>query len=622
MKPFRWLPAALLAATISACYATRRSQGLGVSPVALHPGAAAERPAGRVLRNVEASDYAGSHACAACHGDLVRRFTASPMHRMTRAVTDGGIAAPFKGETLFVGKDRAILETRDGAPFVRIEGEGKTLLYRVTRVLGGHHREDFVGVLAALRVAEHETKASPGGDELVLPVSYLIDRKRLRYKGYSVMVKERDRLVAGPSWSQTCIFCHNTVPLLSTLFGALAGPKAPHYQGEVVDRLLPRDRAFRYGALDESGLDGALRREMLRLGVDTREAPATLEGAIQATRHHFVGKDLLEVGIGCESCHGGCREHVTEPSILPSLLPRAPYLAVDGPDARSPAAVETHACARCHQVLFSRYPWTWEGGTRDGTRGGSHISSGEARDLMLGGCQGALRCSACHDPHASDDTEELADLEGHRGNEVCLGCHGALRSQAAWKAHAHHEPDGKGGACIGCHMPRKNMSLDGRLGRYHRIGSPTEPARVLEDRPLECALCHADKSVGELVGTMEAWWHVSYDRDALRRSYGDLAANPLRATLQRGKPHEKAVALSVLGRAHDRASGSLFAAELDDEYPLVRDYAVDALRETFGDACDLHLERDQASRDRDRARCGEAAGFRPVGAARHPPSAR
>jgi len=585
-------------------------------------GAGASRPTGPHVTssNVEARDYAGSEACAACHPGVARTFLASPMHSMTRMAATAIVHAPFAGESLYVADDVATLEARPGARFVRIDRkDGRRLLYRLSRVIGGHHREDFVGV----RVGSYdETPTIGDGDELVLPVSYLIDKKRLRYKGYSVMVRERDHLEAGPVWNRTCPFCHNTVPLLSTLLGTLAGGRARHYQGEVVDALLPEDRAFRYAVTDGPRLEAAVAREVSRLGGEARTGavPETLTAAIDTTRRRFTGAKVLEVGIGCESCHGGCREHATDPSALPSLLPRAPYIDVrvggDG-DAGpiSAAEVEDHVCARCHQVLFSRYPWTWEGGGRYAMPGGSHVNSGEARDLLLGGCRGALACTACHDPHAADGAARVAALESTRaGSDVCLRCHAALRAKDAWRAHAHHDPDGRGGACMACHMPRKNMSLDGGLTRYHRVGSPTDPARVLGDRPLECALCHADKSVGEIVRTMEAWWSKRYDPDVLSSMYGGLDANPLRATLRRGKPHEKAVALAVLGEARARDAGPLFAAELNDEIPLVRDYAVAALRATFGDACDLHLEHDRATRDSEAAACSQRAGF-PVGAA-------
>src|SRR5208283_2979449 len=101
--------------------------------------------------------------------------------------------------------------------------------------------------------------------------------------------------------------------------------------------------------------------------------------------------------------------------------------------------------------------------------------------------------------------------------------------------HSHHAPDGAAGACIACHMPKKNMALDGRLTPYHRIGSPTDPLRVLGDRPLECALCHVDKTVAEIVGTMERWWGKAYERAALA---------PLRRSLR------------VRSRARSRSSAS------------------------------------------------------------------
>jgi predicted CXXCH cytochrome family protein len=535
---------------------------------------------------------------------------------MTRNVTETTVAAPFAGEALTLGDDRATLETKAGVRFVRVESGGRLAgLYRVTRVIGGRHREDFAGV----QVAGYDTAPSKGADELVLPVSYLIERRRLRYKGYSVMVKERPRMAVGPVWNRTCLFCHNTVPLLATLYGALGPSKnSGGYQGEVVDRLLPEERAFRYTVADEAGLRDALSREMTRLGASNAVGPLStqLREAIGTTRNRFTGAELLEVGIGCEACHGGAREHVHDPAVHTSLLPRAPYLSVrEGPAASShapsPADIENHACARCHQVLFTRYPWTWEGGRRSAQAGagGSHISSGEARDLMLGGCKGELRCTPCHEPHSPDESAHLAALETPRGNPMCVSCHSALRGPEAVKAHTHHDPEGPGGACVACHMAKKNLSLDGRLSRYHRIGSPTDAVRVLEDRPLECALCHQGKSVAELVGAMEAWWGKRYDREILARQYGSLDANVLRATLERGKPHEKAVAMFVLGGVKDRAAGPLFAAELAGDIPLVRGYAADALRATYGDACDLDLAADGATLRQAMVRCSQASGL-------------
>jgi hypothetical protein len=126
-------------------------------------------------------------------------------------------------------------------------------------------------------------------------------------------------------------------------------------------------------------------------------------------------------------------------------------------------------------------------------------------------------------------------------------------------------------------MPRKNMGLDGALTRYHRIGSPTDPARVLGDRPLECALCHADKSVRAIVDAMEAWWPARYPRQRLEELYGSLDANVIRATLARGKAHERVVAMETLAESKTKDAAALIAPEVDDEYPLIREWARRAL---------------------------------------------
>jgi predicted CXXCH cytochrome family protein len=243
-------------------------------------------------------------------------------------------------------------------------------------------------------------------------------------------------------------------------------------------------------------------------------------------------------------------------------------------------------------VLFSRYPYTWEGARRNADAGGSHISSGEARDFLLGGCSSALSCVACHDPHALDAPEKLRAFDTPARNDVCVGCHRDLAGTAAQRAHTHHDPNGAGAACLACHMPRKNMGLGYNLTRYHRIGSPTEPARVLGDRPLECALCHVDKTVGDLVTAMERFWGKRYDRALLLQLYGSLDASPLLATVVRGKAHEQATAIHVLGEHRVSAALAPIAAQLTNPYPLVRYYARQSLERIASRPCDVNLDQD------------------------------
>jgi predicted CXXCH cytochrome family protein len=535
--------------------------------------------------NLRRADYAGSASCAPCHAKEYDAWQRSPMRRMTRSLAQTSVHAPFDGRSFTFKTDEAWMEQRDGRDFIRLRpADADERLYLVTKVIGGRYREDFVG-------REVDTKnpfRAALDEERVLPLSWVISRSEPRYKGYSVMVPERHGLEAGLVWKRACIFCHNTTSSLSVLYDDLYGPKAPSYQGSASNEL-PPDKAFRYTITDPGRLRDALARELAALGAhaplsnDTREALAV---ASDVTLERFEEANLVELGIGCEACHGGSREHVQNPrGVRPSFALDSDFLGVTNArgDTLSRAENVNRTCAKCHTVLFSRYPYTWEGHTRKHSPGGSSTNSGEARDFLLGGCSHALTCTSCHDPHTEDAPEALAKLAEPASNDVCTSCHAEFRGAAATAAHSHHPATSAGSACVGCHMPKKNMGLDYELVRYHRIGSPTDAERVEGDRPLECALCHANRSVDQIVSTMERWWNKHYDRHRLERLYGsDLRKNPLEMTLIGGRPHERAVAANVLAHAGRTDELANIAAILDDEYPLVRYFGKAALERLTG----------------------------------------
>lgn len=580
------LPAALVLAAAAAC-----GRGPDLPPPRPPPAA----PAPRLVSNITRADYAGTESCRPCHASHVERWQRSAMRSMTRDIGGADVRAPFDGATFDFKGDRVTF-LRDGAErFVQISSAkfgGAT--YRVTRVIGGRHREDFAGIKVD---APRAGARALTDEEEVLPASWLIEDRRFRYKGYSVMLKERRGLRAGPVWNRTCIFCHNTAPYLLTALRPLA-PEAGPYQGQVVDAALPAPLAARYAVKDQGALERALAEELAALGA--RRTRASAAEAVRTVRQRFRAEHLVEVGIGCESCHLGSRAHVADPSVLPSLAPTSPFLAVELPRAPrrgSPeerAANVNRACARCHQVLFSGYPHTWEGEKRASFAGGSNINSGEARDLLLGACATRMSCVDCHDPHSPERGARLRASGDAAIGATCVRCHASLAGDAARAAHSHHDPNGAGGQCVACHMPRKNMGLDGQLTRYHRVGSPNDPRRVGADRPVECALCHADQSTEALVSTMERWWKRPVDRAALRALYGDLGVSPLVATLDRGKSHELAVVYATLG-AHGGAGVTPAVLEgiargLTHELPIVRGYAKDALSRLRREPCPVDVD--------------------------------
>lgn len=555
----------------------------GSSPPPPGPVAASS---GLVASNVLRRDYAGSEACADCHAELHAKWAASPMRNMTRDAASARVEAPFDGASLRVGNDTATMTTEHGARFMTVTRPAGVEKFRITKIVGGHYREDFVGV---------EVR---GGFERVLPATYVFATRSWRYKGYSVMVKERPGMSTNGVWQRECIPCHNTLPLATMLYDELGGPGVPAYQGKLQDRLVPKRLEWRATPRDAAGLARALVEEIRFLGMappPTADLAMLVPATAHATGEQLDASKLVEIGVGCEACHNGSREHAQQPERLPTFAVQSDVLAVSPPPKHDGRRAQwiNHTCAKCHTVLFSRYPWTWEGGERRKNPGGSTTNSGEGRDFKLGGCASEMACTTCHDPHTVDSPEKLAAQATIAGNRLCATCHGEIAANPT--AHSHHAPTSAGNSCIACHMPKKNMGLDYSLVRYHRIGSPNDPVRVAGDRPLECALCHADKSIESLASTMEKWWGKKIERGTLTKLYGaDLATNAIRATLLYGKPHEQAVALAVLGEARDRAAIPLIVPHLAHEYPLVRFYAHRALERVVGERVPIDVGRSAA----------------------------
>ena len=528
--------------------------------------------------NILRADYAGSTACADCHAQVYKSWEHSPMRNMTRDAKTATIRAPFDGTTLQVGTDTCEMITDGGGRAMRVTTKTGKQTWHVTKVVGGRYREDFVGVADGESV-EH-----------VLPATYVFSTQSWRYKGYSVMVKERPYMSVRGQWSQECIGCHNTLPLSTMLYDELYGPGLPSYQGKLSDRVLPKSRSWGAVARDEDGLVQWLASEILFLG-DRPPTGGALKPALAAaattSEQKLDGEHLVELGIGCEACHNGAKLHARAPEVKPAFEARSSLLDVTPPKGQSGTRAQwiNHTCAKCHTVLFTKYPWTWEGGVRSKDPGGSSISSGEGRDYQLGGCASEMTCTTCHDPHAADAKAKLEAMATPAGDATCMTCHAKVAP------HSHHSSVG----CVGCHMPKKNMGLDYGMIRYHRIGSPTDKKRVERDRPLECALCHADKSVESIVTTMESWYGKQFDRAMLRALYGaDLSVNALRATLTLGKPHEQAAAIAVYGETKDREAVPAIVPMLAHEYPLVRYFAQRALQRITGDPVAIDVGRTAA----------------------------
>ena len=341
--------------------------------------------------------------CARCHAEIHAAWRGSPMHRMTRLPGGAEIRAPFDGATFPVqGRHGAARRAARGARYMRSSRRAQTATTSTASpVIGGRYREDFAGVeVGAVGAADRRRRA-----ELVLPVSYVFETRQFRFKGYSVMVSERPGLRAGGVWNQTCIFCHNTVPVLRRAVGraARAGRARLPGRGRSI-ALLPRDRRWRSRSTRRAALREALAAEVAAVAGHAARATAARSPRRARRRHRatlrsrFGAPHLVEVGIGCEACHGGSREHVAHPRVLPDFEPRSRVPAARPAAGRRPPtrAERSTASARAATRCCSRATRAPGRGGSAGRQAGRQLASTRARRATS--CSAAARAQmACTD---------------------------------------------------------------------------------------------------------------------------------------------------------------------------------------------------------------------------------
>src|SRR5262249_35432591 len=82
---------------------------------------------------------------ADCHGAIYASWESSAMRGMTRDAKAAAIRAPFDGASLRLGPDTCTMEMRGGERIMRVVTPRGSEPFRVTKVIGGRFREDFVG---------------------------------------------------------------------------------------------------------------------------------------------------------------------------------------------------------------------------------------------------------------------------------------------------------------------------------------------------------------------------------------------------------------------------------------------------------------------------------------------
>ncbi len=463
----------------------------------------------------------GPDACGECHPDKHASWRDS-LHAVMnqRADAPGAIVGDFDDATVRyaggtarftrAGDDYAMTLQADGQPARR---------YRITRTIGVEHLQEYVGVL----VDGPEPRDAPAyATEVRLPFGYWRRTGRWLHQQYFDSWYGPEHRADGAvavdpyapptaPWAERCAWCHNTYPFD---LRALRSDRRALGQGPEI-----------YFALD-----------------DPRPSSAALPDAAMVT-----------VGISCESCHLGGREHAVEGADI-HFVPTSPALALrpDAPDLSggrdNPVVVNT-LCAQCHSTPANRYP-----------DGSVTRNSSEALDMAAGACMSQIACTDCHDPHRKHA----------RPAPPCVRCHEDLPPD-----HAHHaDADAQ---CVDCHMPRIVQGID-RVVRTHRISSPTSAAMFSATAPNACNLCHVDETLDWTLDALATLWDVQVDV-----LDGGTAAPMGERWLHSASRDTRIAAAAAVARRDDaRAWLPALVAALDDPIAYNRMWILFAIEDALG----------------------------------------
>lgn len=228
------------------------------------------------------------------------------------------------------------------------------------------------------------------------------------------------------------------------------------------------------------------------------------------------------LGIGCESCHGAARRHLS--------LVRDPAAMARGEIGLSALATLSKdaslgVCWRCHALKdqlregwlpgagLERYyslrlpqlgdqPLFPDGRVRTFAYQEGHLYSDCYRN-------GGMTCTSCHDPHSQGYRDVSGTpLPGRTDDRQCTGCHASKVDSTA--RHTRHAPGSPGSACVACHMPYLQQPELGRAVRYGRSDHTIAIPRPARDDSLgivgACRSCHADRPVPALDAQVRDWY--------------------------------------------------------------------------------------------------------------------
>lgn len=520
------------------------------------------------LSNIHRQDYVGPGACQSCHEQQYTGWSNHPHRWMNARVEDARVVGDFADRRVpYLGGE--IFFTKVGESYrIRLERGDLKREYVVDQTIGSRYFQYYVGKqLSGPEPSEHPVYS----DSHIMPVGYWIDRNEwiptVHVRDDAEDQKTHDPFVARPFaesdkdphayagktydlYRAQCNYCHTTFPLGDMLVRhpALLGKNIPVQ----LDLSLPEYIQSR-------------RPELWPASKDSRDLSLDAYSELMKEfRYSDAREHAVTLGISCEACHLGCRQHAQGDLKKPKFFPNAPDLGLRVGRGGEYEMGRTHnnvnwICGRCHtgeRPLYAGGMSTW--------------NSTEYDDAMRGRCYSKLTCIQCHDPHeAIGHSWQKSPLQD---DAICLNCHTAFQPEEARTAHTHHSLEGAGSRCMNCHMPRINEGLQ-EVVRTHTIFSPTNRAMIESNQMNACNQCHVEQPIHWTLTHLRRWYGATFDRDKIAANSPDSSL-PAAINWLRGKSENvRLVAADSLARANATWALPDLITALDDPFLLNRQFA-------------------------------------------------
>ena len=526
--------------------------------------------------NIHPDDYVGPEACGKCHRKNYDLWSRHPHRWMNALATEETVRGDFSSDASVSYLDGTAQFSRDGdRNRMQLERDGVRRIYEVTQTIGSRFFQYYVGKL--IEGPEADDHDSWQVDH-VLPFGYWLDRREwLPIVHVHDDVKKLDGLRSDPFDARPgslafrpyyrCNACHATFALADNYLRKIFPD--PGHNPPVNLHFSMSD--FLAEARPQIWANG---QHPAELSSDGLEQLSQQIWKFEAPEH------AVTLGISCEACHLGGREHALGHLKKPGFHPVSRHLVLDSkaPPESDPrqASGRSHAslnwnCGRCHagdRPQFAAGMTTW--------------NSTEYTDAMRGSCYTQLKCIDCHNPH-----EGIGPMWTHtpqQDDDACLKCHQHLDESAARTAHTHHPIDSEGSQCMNCHMPRLNEGLQDVV-RTHMIFSPTNRKTIETNHPNACNQCHTDQPIDWTIKHLRDWYKSDFTESKVAEHYPDRTKPAAVGWLNSSNQAVRLVGVDSLTRRKDRAALPQLIDALDDPHLLNRQFARIGLEQML----DVHL---------------------------------